>query len=82
MPLNGITDNVVSLGGFSKSRLLKLASFNGKGSFENVIIGFLSDLAWPKAISLSSILTSVEMYKKRVGEGKVGSNSCTPYKSL
>jgi hypothetical protein len=58
--------------------LLKLASFNGKGSLENVIIGlFLSDLAWPKAISLSSKLTSVDMYKKRVGKGKVGSNSCS-----
>jgi len=38
-PLNGILDNVIKLGSFSKSRPLKLASLKGKGRLDNVIIG-------------------------------------------
>jgi hypothetical protein len=51
--LNGITDNfisqIISLGSFSKSRFLKLASFNWNGSLNNAIIRLLlSEIARPK----------------------------------
>ena len=54
--LNGILDNVISLGSSSKSGFLKLPSFKGEGRSNNVIIGLLqSEIIWQKAIPLSGI---------------------------
>jgi hypothetical protein len=54
--LNGILDNVISLDSSSKSGFLKLASFNGKGRSNNVIICFLqSETTWQKTIPLSNV---------------------------
>jgi hypothetical protein len=44
------SDNVISLGSFSKSCMLKLASFNGKWEFEYC---YYQKKLWPKTISLS-----------------------------